>query len=115
MIPVQEIIMKTKEGRRFNIYIEKQGENVFRWSLYVWDPKLQFAGGHISRNSHSDSVSAFEEMLDFIIGYVAQRNDNDSIEFMDNPCNCELIDAIAQKELISKRNQSFPVKVNGQS
>ena len=115
MIPVQEIIIKTINDRWFKIYIEKYAENIFKWVLYMWDPKLQISVGDASIIAHKNTNSAFKEVLDFIINYVAQRNDNDSIAFIDNPCNCELINAITQKALIAKSNQSFPVKVNGQS
>jgi len=114
MIPVQEFTLKTKKELRFKTYIEKHSENAFRWSLYGWDPKLKISGGFISQTSHSDSIGAYKEMIDYIVGYVSQRKDNDTIEFIDNPCNCELVDSIIQKELISDINQFFPVKVNGQ-
>ena len=114
MIPVQEFTLKTKKELGFQTYIEKHSENAFRWSLYGWDPILKISGGFISQTSQNDAISAYKEMIDYIVGNISQRSDNDIIEFIDNPCNCELIDSITQKELISDINQLFPVKVNGQ-
>jgi hypothetical protein len=113
MIPVQQIFVQTKEKRTFDVYIEKHSDNNFEWNLYCWDPKSPFSGGYSPKAAYNNSDNAYEKILDFIIDYVDQRNDNDSIEFIDNPCNCELIDLISQKALVSKTNQSFPVKVNG--
>ena len=113
MIPVQQIFVQTKEKRTFDVYIEKHSDDIFKWNLYCWDPKSAFSAGYSPKATHNNSDSAYEEMLDFIINYVNQRDDNDSIEFIDNPCNCELIDLINQNALVSKSNQSFPVKVNG--
>lgn len=113
MFPVQEIIIKTKEDRRFNIYIEKPENDIFTWRLYFLDLKFKISDGSESKATHHDSVGAFEEALALVIDYVNKRKE-DAIEFIDNPCNCELIDAKTQKNLVSKRKQSYPVKINGQ-
>lgn len=113
MIPVQQILVQTKDKRIFDVYIEKYSDDNFRWNLYCWDPKVQFSGGRTSKASYNNPASAYEKILNFITNYLNQKKDNDSIEFIDNPCNCELIDAAHQKILVSKATLSCQVKVNG--
>jgi hypothetical protein len=116
MIPVQEVTLKTKEDRRFQIFIEKPTEGIYKFWLHCLDKKSHISSaGYTPETTHPSPEGAYEEMLDFVLKYLADRKDGDSIEYIDNPCNCELIDKANQAMIVTKFGQSFPVKVNGQS
>ena len=53
-------------------------------------------------------------MIEFVINYL-NDNGGDSIKEIDNPCNCELLKEIFQKEVITKIQLVVPVNVNGVS
>lgn len=113
MIPIQDIFMKSVGNRSFRAFIEMPAENVYKWRMSVYDPKTNFSGGHSPKTIHDSSAGAFEEMVDFVYNYLTHRKDGDKIEYIDNPCNCELSKEIEQQAIVSSKGLSIPVKVNG--
>ena len=114
MIPVQVLKAFSLNGREFELYILKIANNIYNWSLFVIDPLLFYSGGY-SPNTFNDSPhDAFSEIIDFISKYLNARDDGDSIMYIDNPCNCELIDHNSQKVLRDEIDLSFTIKINGE-
>jgi len=113
MIPVQEITLKTKKDRRFQTFIENPAKGVYRFCLHCFDKKSNISAGYAPQTMHPTAEGAYEEMFDFVLKYLVGRKDKDSIEYIDNPCNCELIGKVNQRMIVKKFRQSFPVKVNG--
>lgn len=109
---VQQIVIKTKKKRCFDIYIECRDKNKFAWWAHAYDPVIKYSKGAISQNIYSDSIGTFENICRIINEYVTERNDGDSIESLNNPCNCHLIDDVQQRASIKKLGLSFPVTVN---
>ena len=109
---VQQIVIKTKKKRSFNIHIECRDKNKFAWWGAVSDPVIKNYKGGISESTYRDSTEAFENVFSIINEYVIERNDGDSIESLNNPCNCHLINELKQKASIKKIGLSFPITVN---
>lgn len=113
MIPVQEVVIKTIEGKRFQVYIEKPNEGIFEWWVFLFDPRnIYNTGSYKSRKQFKKSEEAFEEMIQFV-NNVLEKQGRDKIEYLDNPCNCELVSTTLQKQIIDKQSHVFAIKVNG--
>jgi hypothetical protein len=112
MIPVQEIVIRTIEGKRFQAYIINPSSDAFEWHLFFSDPKTIYYGFHPATKRSKKANTAFEEVIQFIDNYLKKQG-NDKIEYLDNPCNCELVSSGSQKKIIGRQSYVFPVKVNG--
>jgi len=113
MMPLQEIDIHTKNNGLFKVHLIKWNSDKFNCELSairfgndsqgdaVFGP---FTEGKTAKKAFGNLIEKFEQSL-------TAMGNNDSIDFLDNPCNCEFLSKEEQSVISGDR---FPIKVNGE-
>ena len=112
MLPLQEIEVKTKNGRVFHVHLEKWAEDHFECKLAAINlgPQLPADAvfGPFSKGPAAND--AFQALIQGLTQSLSKLDSTDSLSVIDNPCNTEFIDKITQEKI---SGQSVSVLVNG--
>lgn len=112
MLPIQEIEIRTKNGRVFHAHLEKWGESHFECKLAAINlgPQLPadatfgpFAKGTTASNAFKSLVAGLRTAL-------TNLDASDAITQVNNPCNTEFVPSAEQKVVLG---QGVVVQVNG--
>ena len=110
MIPTQLIEIRTKKEHWFHSYIDKPTEEIYTFWLYYVNPEKKQSISYTPKTVHSSPDEAYESILEFVFRCLDKKQD--SIKYINNPCNCELISQSSQEAIIKKIGKNIPVKVN---
>ena len=113
MIPLQEIDIHTKNKGLFKVHLIK-------WETAKFNCELAAVKFH--KDSSGDAVfgpftegttaqEAFKNLLEKFEESLCAMANNDEIESLDNPCNCEFVSKQEQESICQNR---FTIKVNGE-
>ncbi|MEI7219872.1 hypothetical protein [Pectobacterium carotovorum] len=112
MLPLQEITIKTKNGREFYVHLEKWSENHFDCKLAAiyFGPQSSMNASFGPFSKASTALDAFSSLIQMLTQSLSLLDNTDSISVIDNPCNTEFIDKIAQTNICGS---SISILVNG--
>ena len=113
-LPVQEIKFKTKKDRFFQIWIQEPSNDRFTFFGSWRDYNMSYFLGGPSAKNFPVASAVFEEVFLFIIKYLEEKKDGDIIEYIDNPCNCDLVSKEVQTDITQKYDKTVSVRVNGE-
>lgn len=115
-ITFQEIVLKHNAGSKLEVHIEKYGENIFRYSILIYEKQSEGFKAQIfeieSKECFSDGEKAFIEAQKHLSKIIENRKYK--IIEIDNPCNTPFVSI----EFIKQETKDLNVdsyKVNGVS
>jgi len=113
LLPVQQIRIKTKNGRVFDVDLEKWSDTHFdvKIAAISLGPQLPANATFGPFGSATTANEAFEGCLKKLIASIVKLDQTDAIEEIDNLCNAELLDKYEQSAIVGN---SIDIKVNGE-
>lgn len=113
VIPIQEIIISTDKGAQHTIHIiQPQPDTPFSSEVIVYDPQFHALYSSLVPigASYSSAEEAFENAFKWVAGWLKAKGQ--AARKINNPCNCEFLDAAAQSGITQKHGISTQVQVN---
>lgn len=114
MIPIQDIDVHTSEKVLFKLHlIAPSGSAPFLVEVLVYDSEFDSSCALQVPFDQQFQLSsdAFSHAFNWVKSYSAERGY--SINFVNNPCNCEFLSQAEQQDLVAAAGLSLLVKVNG--
>lgn len=128
MIPLQEIEISTDKNISYYAHIEAHSEGKYFISEVVihcsldpckysscghqFSPLLGSPGELANCPKFNTAKDAFIYALKWIIGDCAENNY--TIEYINNPCNCEFLSRENQLAIVNDAGLKIPIRVNGE-
>lgn len=111
MEDVQTIIISTKSGREFSTNIIKNN-NGYSGEVTAFINSPNYTPPSSLSQLKQNPGDIFEGLLDTVVNYLNQVNDNDLINDIHNTCNTPYIDQYAQNKIVQKIIPNLNVRVN---
>ncbi len=112
MIPTQEIVFTTRQGRVIRINFDKHG-NRFRPVGTVSQAGTGMSGLNLTDYEGSDPVEVFDRIFDRMKESFDEKAD--LVVEIDNPCNDEFVKVGHQLTRAAREHMPFVVKLNGET
>lgn len=114
--PVQDIVLRSKAGRRFEVDLLRKNPREFCAEVRVHDhvgPQPFDFVGHPPSTSEAASDS-FAAALSWAVEYMNYHDQDDVITSVDNPCNTQFLSAEDQVSILNGVGVNATISVNGQ-
>lgn len=112
MIPIQEVEIRTKNGRAFFVHLERWSEAHFECKLAAINLGPQLAAnatfGPFSKGT--TPLAAYTSLITGLRAALTKLDATDAIAVVHNPCNAEFVNARDQTQALG---QGVVVQVNG--
>ncbi len=113
MTPLQEIVVRTDRNAWLTLHTIKASDtSPFTAEVLAFEPAfdLQYSSMFSIDGSFTTSEAAFSAAFELVIQFCNTRQH--FVTHINNPCNCEFLDATAQQQVIALQGINVNVTVN---
>ena len=113
MTPLQEIVVRTNKGAWLTLHIIKASEaSPFTAEVLAFEPAFnpQYSSLFSIAGSFTTAEAAFVAAFNWVVQFCKAREH--SITHINNPCNCEFLQAVAQQQVVQQKGITVTVTVN---